>query len=49
VVLKSHLGSVSALAKALQHQGLPVFGLIVLNALAGGLSLSAVKQALSQY
>ncbi len=49
VVLKSHLGSVAALATGLQQQGLPVFGSIVLNALAGGFSLESIKQALSQY
>ncbi|MFP1892596.1 DUF6282 family protein [Lonsdalea quercina] len=49
VVLKSHLGSVSALATAMQALGLPVFGSVVLNTLAGGLSLDTVKQALSQY
>lgn len=49
VVLKNHLGSVSLLATALQELSLPVFGSIVLNASAGGLSVNAVQQALSQY
>lgn len=49
VVLKNHLGSVSMLATVMQDLGLPVFGSIVLNTAAGGLSLTAVKQALSQY
>ncbi len=49
VVLKNHLGSVSSLATAMQGLGLPVFGSIVLNAPVGGISLTPVKQALSQY
>ncbi|MFZ5295499.1 DUF6282 family protein [Enterobacter bugandensis] len=49
VVLKNHLGSVSALASAMQEQGLPVFGSVVLNAAAGGINLNVVRQALSQY
>lgn len=49
VVLKNHLGSVSALAAILQEMSLPVFGSVVLNAAAGGVSLNTVRQALSQY
>jgi hypothetical protein len=49
VMLKNYLGSVSALATALQHQGLPVLAQLDLMPFAGWLSLSAVKQALSHY
>lgn len=49
VVLKNHLGSVSALAAAMQEMALPVFGSVVLNAAAGGINLNVVRQALSQY
>lgn len=49
VVLKNHLGSVSALAATMQEMSLPVFGSVVLNAAAGGMSLNTVRQALSQY
>lgn len=49
VVLKNHLGSVSSLATVMQKLNLPVFGSIVLNKIAGGINVLAVKQALSQY
>ncbi|WP_340610499.1 MULTISPECIES: DUF6282 family protein [Xenorhabdus] len=49
VVLKNHLGSVAALSSLAQEEGLPVFGSVVLNAVAGGLALNPVIQALSQY
>ncbi|MCT8342702.1 MULTISPECIES: DUF6282 family protein [Photorhabdus] len=49
VVLKNHLGSVTALSSLAQEAGLPVFGSIVLNATAGGLAINSVIQSLSQY
>lgn len=49
VVLKSHLGSTAAIATCLQEQNLAVFGSIVLNHSTGGLSLRAIKTALSEY
>ncbi|MEQ1975712.1 DUF6282 family protein [Xenorhabdus sp. SGI240] len=49
VVLKSHLGSVTALSSLAQEEGLPVFGSVVLNATAGGMAINSVIQALSQY
>jgi len=48
VVIKNHLGSVTALSTTLQKLNLPVFGSIVLNQFVG-LDLDVVKQALSQY
>ncbi|AOM40387.1 DUF6282 family protein [Xenorhabdus hominickii] len=49
VVLKNHLGNVAALSSLAQEEGLPVFGSVVLNAAAGGMTTNSVIQALSQY
>ncbi|PHM44977.1 hypothetical protein Xmau_01182 [Xenorhabdus mauleonii] len=49
VVLKNHLGSVAALSSLAQEERLPVFGSVVLNAAAGGMTTNSVIQALSQY
>lgn len=49
VVLKSHLGSTAAAATLAQKEGLPVFGSVVLNRIAGGLDFRVVLQALSEY
>ncbi len=46
VVLKNHLGGCSQMAEAPRACGLPVFGSLVLNHIAGGLSLQAVQQEL---
>lgn len=48
-VLKNHLGSSTALASLAQEMQLPVFGSVVLNDIAGGLSVKSVQQALCQY
>ena len=49
LILKNHLGCTAAVAVTAQAQGLPVFGSIVLNSIAGGVSVRAVKQSLSHY
>lgn len=49
VVLKSHIGSTAAQATIAQQAGLPVFGSIVLNKIAGGIHYRPILQALSEY
>ncbi|MET7487409.1 DUF6282 family protein [Streptomyces sp. NPDC005538] len=49
VVLKNHLGSTAAQAWEARRQGLPVSGSVVLNDIAGGLDLRAVRQAVVQH
>ncbi|WP_105167298.1 DUF6282 family protein [Pseudoalteromonas sp. T1lg23B] len=49
VVLKSHLGCACAAARTAIDEGLPVFGSIVLNQIAGGLSVRAIQSALAHY
>tara|TARA_B100001094_G_scaffold330678_1_gene396508 strand:- start:123 stop:803 length:681 start_codon:yes stop_codon:yes gene_type:complete len=48
-VLKNHLGSTTAFAQVAQSMQLPVFGSIVLNDIAGGLSAKPIQQSLTQY
>ncbi len=48
VVLKNHLGSSVAAAEAARELDLPVFGSVVLNAIAGGPVPRVVAQALAQ-
>jgi hypothetical protein len=49
VLLKSHLGCTSAVAATAQSMGLPVFGSVALNSIAGGLDLRSIKQSLCYY
>lgn len=49
VLLKSHLGCTSAVAATAQSMGLPVFGSVALNSIAGGLDLRGIKQSLCYY
>lgn len=49
VVLKSHIGSTAAVASSAQAEGLPVFGSLVLNDIAGGLDYRAILRALAEY
>jgi hypothetical protein len=49
VLLKSHLGCTSAVAATAQSMGLPVFGSVALNSIAGGLNLRGIKQSLCYY
>lgn len=46
VILKNHLGGCSQMASVAASQGLPVLGSLVLNPMAGGVSLRAVQQEL---
>ncbi|MBY0544793.1 MAG: hypothetical protein K2Q14_04510 [Gammaproteobacteria bacterium] len=49
VVLKSHLGSTVKIANDAQNEGLPVYGSIVLNKIAGGIDYRYVLRELSTY
>lgn len=49
VVIKSHLGCTCAVASTAQSMGLPVFGSVALNCIAGGLDKRIIKQSLSYY
>lgn len=49
VLLKSHLGCTSSVAATAQSMGLPVFGSVALNSIAGGLDLRSIKQSLCYY
>ncbi len=49
VLLKSHLGCTSAVAATAQGMGLPVFGSLALNAIAGGVEVRAIQQSLCHY
>lgn len=48
VILKNHLGCTAAQAWEAREQGLPVFGSIVLNEIAGGINHRVVERSLCQ-
>lgn len=49
VVVKSHIGSTSAVAWEARQEGLPVSGSVTLNAISGGLSTRVMEQAVYQH
>jgi hypothetical protein len=49
VLLKNHLGCTGAVAATAQGMGLPVFGSVALNSIAGGLDVRAIEQSLCFY
>ena len=46
VILKNHLGDSVSLAEVAQELSLPVFGSIVLNQIAGGVSIGSLLESL---
>lgn len=49
VVVRSHLGCTCAAAEVAQSLGLPVFGSVALNAIAGGIQASVIHRSLCHY